>query len=122
MRIVASQLRPFAIAGPVARAAACVVLTDETGRQAAGEASSIAGFSPDSLDEAMHAMDAVRASIDAIDDHIARVLAVTRALAPHAALLDPCPTARFAFETALFQLISFRREVGVASCLGDTSR
>jgi len=122
MRVVASDVRPFHIAGPATRAAACLVLRDDSGREAAGEASPIAGFSHETLEAVMHALHVVRESINDIDESLAPARAVDRALAPHAALLDPCPTARFAFETALFDLLAQRRGQDLASCLRDGPR
>jgi L-alanine-DL-glutamate epimerase-like enolase superfamily enzyme len=122
MRIVALDLRPFRIAGPAARQAVCVVLRDESGRRSAGEAAPLPGFSQHTLEAAMHALHLAGPAIAAVAEDVPPAAAVERALAPHGAVLDACPTARFALETALFDLLAQRRGQDLASCLRDAPR
>lgn len=117
VNIVTSQVIPFRIPGPVPREAACLVLRADTGDEGAGEAAPIEGFSPEALATSIHALHAVRTTLDAIDESAPPVEAASRALAPHAAVLASAPSARFAVETALFDLLARRRGEDVASCL-----
>jgi o-succinylbenzoate synthase len=81
-----------------------------------GEASPLKGFSRD--DEALRneAFSAARAGLTLADGDSA-VEAVERALAPLDAVLQRAPSARFALETALFDLLGQQREQSLAALL-----
>lgn len=117
MRIVASELAWFRVPGPAARGAALLSLHDEDGREGVGEAAPIPGWSAETIESAGHALQSVRDHIGSVDDAAPPAEAVRWALAPHRALLDACPTAVFALESALLDLLARRRGEDVASCL-----
>ena len=119
MRVAAPRISTFHIAGPASREAALVVLRDEEGREGVGEAAPIAGWSgeAETLDAVMRALHGVCEGIDAVDEGAPAMAAIERALAPHRAVLEGCPTAVFALETALLDLIGQRRGDDVAACL-----
>lgn len=119
MRIVSSRLSTFHVPGPAARDAALLILRDEDGREGAGEAAPVAGWSAEAetLGAVVRALDAARGRVDPVDEGAPPAAAVERALAPHRELLGGCPTAVFALETALFDLLAQRRGEDVASCL-----
>ena len=101
------------------RSAALLVLRDDEGRIGVGEAAPLPGFSRETLQQAVHAL-CVCESLSPLAEDVPPLQAIGEALAPHATVLDPVPTARFAIETALLDLLAQRRGVGVASCLGPS--
>ena len=118
MRVVASRVIRVggAIAGAVGTAAhpldrregLVLVLTSDTGLEGIGEASPLPGYSPDTIDEAAEALDGIHASLTPLHPERAqRVegLTVESAFALAAPLLENVPSARFAVETALLDLL-----------------
>jgi o-succinylbenzoate synthase len=97
---------------------AIVNLNGERGGVGLGEAAPLEGRSRESLADSEAAISTVLASLDTIDDDADARSAVARALEPHARVLGPAPSARFALETALFALIAERRGLSVAEVLG----
>ena len=96
-----------------ARVGALVTLTDTLENKGFGEASPLPGFSPESLSDAVNALSDALALVtdESLEDPIA---ALTQRS------LDPLtPSARFAFETALLDLVARRRGVPLHRLLSD---
>ncbi|MFO0586259.1 MAG: enolase C-terminal domain-like protein [Polyangiaceae bacterium] len=121
MKITASSLSTFPIAGPAPREAVLVLLHDELGRTGVGEAAPMKGFSRDSFAAAVHALHDAASSVGEIDEHADPLGAISAALEPCRQPLDASPTARFAMETALLDLLSQRRGTDIATCLRASS-
>jgi L-alanine-DL-glutamate epimerase-like enolase superfamily enzyme len=100
-------------------------MRDERGTLGIGEASPLAGFSPDRLDN-VHAcaMSLVEmcADLGPIEDEAPPAEAVTAAMSPIDAALAAMPSARFAMEMALFDLVGQQRGLSVAECLAGPGR
>ncbi len=122
MKILTSALHTFPIAGPAPREAVLVILRDEAGRMGVGEAAPIPGFTRETFDGVVRALDVSSASIDQVDDDVPAFEAIARALAPHGALLEAFPSARFAIETALLDLLARRCGCDVATFLRSATR
>lgn len=122
MKILTSALHTFPIAGPAPREAVLVILRDEAGRMGVGEAAPIPGFTRETFDGVVRALDVSSASIDQVDDDAPAFEAIARALAPHGALLEAFPSARFAIETALLDLLARRCGCDVATFLRSAAR
>ncbi len=91
-----------------------LALEDEAGRVGIGEASPLAGFSADDAASCAHALRGIEARLgslrEGVEDAIAPVVPALRAL----------PSARFALETALFDLVGRATGRSVAALLaGD---
>lgn len=121
MKIAASSLSTFPVAGPAPREAVLVLLKDEQGRTGVGEAAPMKGFSRDTFDAAVQALHGAAASVGEVDDGGLPLDAIEAALVPCRAALDASPTARFAMETALLDLIAQRRRTDIAACLRASS-
>jgi L-alanine-DL-glutamate epimerase-like enolase superfamily enzyme len=124
MRLASSHLSTFHVPGPAARDAALWILRDEDGRESAGEAAPLAGWSAphETLEATLRVLHAVRDRIDPIDEREPAVAAVERALSPRRDLLRAFPAAAFALETALFDLLAQRRGDDLATCLRGAPR
>src|SRR5262249_35984760 len=86
-------------------------LRDDAGRTGFGEASPLPGFSIDSLDDAVRAMDRFVVDRPRLDE------VTGEAIGGAAADLAPTPAARFAVETALFDLAGQARGASIAELL-----
>lgn len=117
MRVVASRLQRTARPRP----SLTLQLTDEDGRVGQGEASPLPPFSREDVESCARALDRAHERLGAIDDDSLPVDAVTTALRSFGRTLDPVPSARFALETALFDLVAQRWGLSVAACLGGTA-
>jgi o-succinylbenzoate synthase len=104
-----------------ARRGVLLTLVDEDGFVGLGEASPLAGTSPDDVEAAARALDEVhtRLAPTGSDDPIDA--AVLQAIAPVAAKLEAVPSARFALETALFDLFARRARISVGEALGGSA-
>lgn len=117
MKIARASLSTFTVTGPAPREAILVLLHDESGRVGVGEAAPLAGFSRDTFDQAVKALHAASTQIGEMDDGGPTHRALHAALLPCREALRGSPSARFALETALFDLAAQRRGTDVASCL-----
>jgi len=124
VRLIASHLHRYSRAP--ARESLLLTLVDHEGNEGRGEAAPFAAFSRSSRRSCEDAA-ACAAALEGIHlrlaplDHAAPApLAIARALAPIEAALADLPSARFALECALFDLLAARRGLSVASCLGST--
>jgi o-succinylbenzoate synthase len=131
MRIVGSQVRRMggataaavgtARAPIAAREGLLLTLRLEDGREGIGEASPLPGYSPDSLEDAARALDAVHLSLADLPADPVPVDAVLHCLSTVAPLLASVPSARFALETALFDLLGRVHAVPTRRLLGGSS-
>jgi L-alanine-DL-glutamate epimerase-like enolase superfamily enzyme len=97
-----------------------VTLVDDEGRLGRGEASPLPPFSREDAPACARALNVAGAAVclDEIDDEAPPAEAVGAALRLLGPDLDGVPCARFALETALFDLIGQRRGLSIAACLG----
>lgn len=93
-------------------------LTDETHRSGFGDAAPLAPFSLENVDDCARALAGVKERLDEIDDALPPLEAVRTAMSCFDPELDATPSARFALETALFDLQGQRAGLSVAACLG----
>lgn len=115
MRIVSSTIAPIAF--PQGRRGWTLRLVDDAGRIGTGEASPLPGYSPDDTASCERALANVAQRLVETDDGDA-IATVEAMLAPAAESFSGTPAARFAVETALFDLIGKVRGVAVAEVLG----
>ncbi|MEM7135056.1 MAG: mandelate racemase/muconate lactonizing enzyme family protein [Myxococcota bacterium] len=103
-------------AGAESRTFVLLSIEDEEGRVGMGEASPLPGYSPDSVDEAIDALQTFLASPIEVDPRLP-----ARALLDHTAevQLMPCPSARFAIEAALLDWLGQVRGAPVHAMLGS---
>jgi o-succinylbenzoate synthase len=92
-----------------------LALEDEAGRIGIGEASPLAGFSADDAASCAEALSGIEARLGPVDEGVAR------AIEPALAALAALPSARFALETALFDLAGQARGSSVAALLAGDS-
>lgn len=110
--------------GVARRPALRIELADDAGVSGWGEAAPLAGFSP----EAAPAVEAALGEISSLlvgarlREDAPPLCEVGRALAPFEARLEQLPSARFALETALLDLVARRTGRSVAECLARGSR
>ena len=91
-----------------------LALEDEAGRVGIGEASPLAGFSADDAASCAEALVGIEARLGPVDERI------ERAIAPARPALSKLPSARFALETALFDLAGQSAGLSVAELLAGT--
>jgi L-alanine-DL-glutamate epimerase-like enolase superfamily enzyme len=117
---------------PRPREAVRIRLRDSFGNEGLGEALPLPGFSLDDANIAWRALAAIAscvaeggglavpdvASVAGLEGYAAAAR-LDAALAPHAALLDGAPSARYALECALVDLLSRREGVSAARWLAD---
>lgn len=108
----------FAIAGPAARRGAMLALRDAEGRTGLGEAAPLVGFCAETLAGAVRAL-GVSETLQALPEGLPAIEAIERVLGPHESALRAAPTARFALETALLDLLARRRGLSIAACLRE---
>lgn len=114
MRIVASRLQRASRPRP----SVLVWLHDESGRIGVGEASPLPPFSREDTARCERALDRIDERLAELDDASPPDEQVSAALRPLGRALDEVPAARFALETALFDLIGQRRGLSIAESLG----
>ena len=117
LKIVRTEVRAVAVPGPARREVACLALREASGLTGVGEAAPIPGFSRETLDASRAALLAVAAGLDEIDPDAPPAAEVARVLISHSRILDEAPSARFALETALLDLIAQGRGADLASCV-----
>ena len=115
MRITGSRLSR---SSPELRPRLVLELSDEVHRSGFGDAAPLAPFSLESIEDCASALAGVEARLTSIDDSLPPAEAIRDALAGFGPELDAAPTARFALETALFDLLGQRLGLSVAACLG----
>lgn len=113
MRVVSAEVRR----SDAPRSSARLTLRDDAGREGQGDAAPLAPFSREDIEGCARALDRAR-DVGAIDLDLPAIDAISRALAGVAAALDAAPSARFAIEAALCDLIAQRRATSVAAILG----
>ena len=101
------------------RAGVRATLTDDQGLVGQGEASPLPGWSREPIGACQRVLARAHVWLQGCDLGVPAREAVVRALAPRSADLDEVPSARFALETALFDLIGQRTGRSIAACLGD---
>ena len=116
MRLVASRIQRTSRPRP----SVFLQLFDDAGHIGSGEAAPLPPFSREDAEACARVLDRVHERAGAIDEGAVLVEAVTEALRPCGLALDAAPAARFALETALFDLLGQRLGVSVATCLGGT--
>ena len=117
MRLVASRLQRAARPRP----SLLVELGDEAGRIGVGEASPLPPFSREDVDACAALLGRAHERLGALDEAASPVDAVAAALRSYGSALDAAPAARFALETALFDLLGQQRCLSVAACLGGSA-
>jgi o-succinylbenzoate synthase len=95
-----------------------VELGDAEGRDGMGEASPLPPFSREDVAACRAALAGAAARLGEIDDGAPPADAVSSALQRFGRDLDAVPSARFALETALLDLVAQQRGLSVAACLG----
>lgn len=107
VRVGGSAVGPVGTArAPVAaREGVFVVLTAEGGLEGIGEASPLPGYSPDRLEDAVRALDPIHRALAALRTDRPAAEAIARALSPARGELACSPSARFALESALLDLL-----------------
>ena len=116
MRFVASTLQRDARPRPHL----VLQLHDEAGRTGTGEASPLPPFSRDDAPGCERVLTRIHERLGALDAAAPAAEAVDEALRPLGRALDALPSARFALETAVLDLLAQRRGVSVADCLGGS--
>jgi o-succinylbenzoate synthase len=96
-----------------------VDVTDTHGRTGSGECSPLPGFSRDDAIQGEAALARAASGLDAIDEDAPADAAIAGALL--ACALEHVPSARFALETALLDLLGQQRGVSVGALLGGVN-
>jgi o-succinylbenzoate synthase len=118
MRITASRTT----SGERPRPHRHVRLSDDAGHEGTGEASPLPPFSREDASACDRALFGMAERLGDVDDAARPTDAIATALARLGRSLDAVPSARFALETALLDLIAQRRGLSVAACLGGPPR
>jgi o-succinylbenzoate synthase len=95
-----------------------VQLVDGEGRRGTGEASPLPPFSREDVAACQRALAGAEDRLGEIDDRALPADAIATALGRFGGDLDAVPSARFALETALLDLLAQQRGLSVAVCLG----
>ncbi|MFT3770861.1 MAG: enolase C-terminal domain-like protein [Minicystis sp.] len=114
MRLVGSRIQRSSRP----RSGVFLQLFDEDGRVGQGEAAPLPPFSREDAEGCARALERAHERVGVIEDRAGIVEAIGAALRPMGRALDDVPAARFALETAIFDLIGQRLGVSVAACLG----
>jgi L-alanine-DL-glutamate epimerase-like enolase superfamily enzyme len=114
MRVVASSLQR----GTRPRPHVVLWLHDEDGGIGEADAAPLPPFSREDAGACARVLDRVHERLGPLDDGAPPADAVAAALRPCGRALDAAPSARFALETALFDVLARRRALSVAECLG----
>jgi o-succinylbenzoate synthase len=94
-----------------------LTLADDAGCRGQGEASPLSGFSRETVNDCLAALDSVHERLAPVDLSAAPVAAIEAALFPLERELAGVPAARFALETALLDLVGRRLGRSIAACL-----
>jgi len=108
---VRGELRP--------RQAVRIRLRDDEGGVGCGEALPLPGFSPDDADTAFAVLAGLAASVLVVPLQAGGVAQIAAALAPFEATLAKAPSARFALECALLDLLARRARQSAAAWLAQ---
>jgi o-succinylbenzoate synthase len=114
-------LRLVHVTRPPARPSLWIEVKDAEGATGWGEASPLPPFSRDDVEACARALEALFPRLARVDEALAIGPAIHAAFAPIRADLEATPTARFALETALLDLLARRRGLSVAALLGGGS-
>ncbi|MEP7126103.1 MAG: enolase C-terminal domain-like protein [Byssovorax sp.] len=117
-----ASLRLLHVTRPPARPSLWIAVTDAAGTTGWGEASPLPPFSRDDVPGCARALEAVFPRLAAIDESAAIGPALAVAFAPVLADLKLVPSAAFALEAALLDLLGRRRGLSVAALLSGGSR
>lgn len=120
LKITRMELRSTCAEGPLRREVACLVLRESSDLVGVGEAAPVAGFSRETIDESRRALFAALSDRDDLDASAPPAREVARFVTRRAELLSAAPSARFALETALFDLLAQSRGEDLASCVRGT--
>lgn len=116
MRVASFSFQRFSCAD--GRDGIVLALGDGSGRRGLGEAAPLPGFAPDDVRTCIEAARAAILGLGEVRELETPIHAVARAVAPVAGVLAGAPSARFAVETALLDLIARRRGVPLRTALG----
>ncbi len=117
----AASLRLLHVTRPPARPSLWIEVNDAAGASGRGEASPLLPFSRDDVPAVAIALERLFPRLDAIDETRPIEVALAAAFAPILADLVATPSARFALETALLDLLARRRGLSVAALLAGGS-
>jgi o-succinylbenzoate synthase len=117
----AASLRLVHVTRSPARPSLWIEVTDAEGASGWGEASPLAPFSRDDVASCASALQRLFPGLNAIDEARPIDAAIASAFAPILADLAATPSARFALETALLDLLARRRGLSVAALLAGGS-
>lgn len=112
MRVVDSRIEEIGFREGIATGLR-VRLQSDAGAHGLGEAVPLPGYSPDTIDDAVAALDGIHREIAGLHPERGAVAALERALSPAARRLIGSPSARFAVETALLDLVGHALRVPV---------
>lgn len=123
MRLVRAEILRGRVPGPRARDTALIVLRDDLGNEGVGEASPIAGWSPgETFDDVVIALSEPAERLVQLGDCPSAPADVLVAHKPFWELSDKlarCPTAQFALESALLDVMGQRTGRSVASIVKE---
>ena len=115
------SLRLVHVTRPPARLSLWIEVKDDEGASGWGEASPLAPFSRDDVQSCARALEALFPRLGSVDEALSIGPAIAAAFALVIADLKMVPSARFALETALLDLLARRRGLSVAALLGGGS-
>ena len=116
-----ASLRFFHVTRPPARPSLWIEIKDAEGTSGWGEASPLPPFSRDDVATCASALERLFPRLDDLDEARPIDAAITTAFAPILADLVATPSARFALETALLDLVARRRGISIAALLAGGS-
>ena len=111
------SLRLVHVTRPPARPSLWIEVKDDEGASGWGEASPLSPFSRDDVPTCARALEALFFRLGSVDEALAIGPAIHAAFTPILADLEAVPSARFALETALLDLLARRRGLSVAALL-----
>ena len=117
----AASLRILHVTRPPARPSLWIEVKDAEGASGWGEASPLPPFSRDDVVSGASALERLFPGLDAIDEARPIDVAIASAFAPILAEIVATPSARFALETALLDLVARRRGLSVSALLAGGS-
>ncbi len=115
------SLRLVHVTRPPARPSLWIEVKDDAGRSGWGEASPLPPFSRDDVPSCARALESLFPRLGEIDEARSIGPAIRAAFAPVLPDFKLTPTARFALETALLDLLARRRGISVAALLAGGS-
>jgi o-succinylbenzoate synthase len=116
-----ASLRLVPVTRPPARPSLWIEVRDDEGRSGFGEASPLPPFSRDDVAGCARALEGLFPRLGAIDEARPIDVALAAYFAPVLPDFKSTPTARFALETALLDLLARRRGISVATLLAGGS-